>query len=192
MGEENNQQGSEPPQWFTEAVRRQAKFVEDNPLYEELKRQNVRLKNGAEMEWGRAQGCVAWLRDIQADRDYYPGIFAALVAAVKPRGVRHLPGKVSHEALDLAAGILPWIVRQDCSVTEDFAIVLDASYEAMKNGEGAVLVDPVAYTREFVEKWKGIVEKADREWDRINRRTHEQREVERRQKRGNGDGPPLG
>jgi hypothetical protein len=182
---EKDEQGSEPPKWFMEASRRRREVWNNNPRHDELMHQKIRLKgSGVEMEWGVAQAAVEGLRIVQ---EKTADDFATLVALAKPSGATRLPSKVSRKALASVVENQPHIVDPDGSLDEDYAKVLEAAYEETK--DGVILRDPVAYSREFVEKWAPIDRKVQSELERIDRLAAKAAREERRKRRGEGEEP---
>jgi len=153
--------------------------AERNPRWKELRDEPIRLRgNDAQMKWGIASGSLDALREIQQEA---PDDFAALVAMVKPRGATRLPAKGSPENI---AGLTNLsMLNPDGSPASHFAAMLDAAYE--ETSEGVVLRDPMIYSREFVEKWKPVVDKVEREVEAARRITRK----EQRKLRGNDEGP---
>jgi hypothetical protein len=140
-------------QQVNELVKQRLKEDVNSPEYRALRRQKVRLKrNGAEMEWYKAQVMVNQLR---WELETSPGSFKSYVAMLKgtvPGG----RGKFSAKERRLLkqSGIL----GDDGRLTEWAAKVLEASLVEKTGGDGITLADPVAYTKEFVEKWGPVLE----------------------------------
>jgi hypothetical protein len=186
--DEKDKQGDEvsPPEYLAEITRQRRNVPGNNELRVELARQKVRLRNGAEMEWGQVWALVKGLRAMQ-DPDYPDGAeaFAALVALVKPRGATRLPDEVSPKGLKRLKSV--GLVGADGSVDQDYATVLDASYKEAKNGDGVVVVDPVVYDRKFVKTWAPVAEQIESLVSGLGLK--ELIEAARRRKGGQGERP---
>jgi len=180
--------GDDIPAWLKELFHRgreEGKVLAKNPLYLMLRKQKIRLKeNGAEMTWGEAQDQVESLRRIQTDPDWADA-WTALLALIKPRAAKQLPSTIPHKGLvELAevGELHNGVVDPIC------AFVLDASLTVTEDGQ-MVLRDPVAYTKEFIEKWGPLEEKVQGELDRVEDRLDAEKAAkDRRKKRGRGEG----
>ncbi len=187
----NKERGSAPPEWMQEIFQRareEDKVLVKHRRYAELERQRIRLKdNGGEMTWGEAQHCVRVLRMIK-DKPSLADCWAVLVALGKPKAARHLTDKVWREG---QKGLMEMGLVDEKGLDDNIAKVVDASLTLTKNGD-VVLVDPVAYTKEFVEEWAHVDSIVQSELDRVeDRLATEIAEKQRRKRRGRDAGPSL-
>jgi hypothetical protein len=186
QGDREGSGDTEPPKWLLDAFRRHREVRDNNPLYLELFHHPIQLReNGYGMEWGAAQSCVGVLRSLQ-ENPILAKAFTSLVALAKPRGVTLLQVKVSRRGLAQLRGL--GLVDQDGQlVNQDLARVLDASLTATETGE-VVLVDPVAYTKEFVAKYAAVDQEIENALKHIDWQTAREAAAERRRKGDRGEG----
>lgn len=179
---------AEPPVWLMEMFHRLREVRENNPLYQELFHHPIRLReNGFQMEWGAAQACVSVLRDVH-EASRLAEAFSTLVALVKPRGAESLAAKVSPEGMRLLQEEWGLLDADGRLVDPGLAPVLDASLMVTANGD-TVLVDPVAYSEEFVSKYAAVEKEMESAETRILRWGDRQAARERRRNGGLGEGP---